>query len=61
MKETYKKRDDESLMKWVDRLSKEVEWKTIAKKDIKAILQEVSARSFFEGTNVGKGAHDEGI
>ena len=51
MKKEYKKKEDETLVKWVNRLSQDVLWQRLDHHDILEILHEVSVTSYTEGVN----------
>ena len=49
MKKEYKKKKDETLGTWVERLSQDVPWQQLAQPDIREILHDVSVTSYTEG------------
>ena len=49
MKKEYKKKKDETLGTWVERLSQDVLWHRLEPHDICEILHDVSVTSYTEG------------
>ena len=51
MKKEYKKKKDETLGKWIERLSQDVLWQRLEPHDIQEILHDVSVTSYTEGVH----------
>ena len=55
MKKEYKKKKDETLGKWVERLSQDVLWQRLEPNDIQEILHDVSVTSYTKGVHAAWG------
>lgn len=52
MKREYRKRKDEILAQWTQRLADTAPWDKLSAKEVHDILREVCIKSYIEGQNV---------